>query len=132
MVLLALIALIPAKIAAKKGHSFWLWYAFAIAFWIVALPAALIVKDTRPTCPYCAEPVRAEASVCPHCHREMQPNMTLQRDWSQQYAGILDDHRNQGRPVNVCARCAASLEPDDRFCRQCGAPMSLANAQSLF
>lgn len=30
---------------------------------------------------------------------------------------------------NYCTRCGAKLEPDDRFCRQCSEPVSLAHKQ---
>jgi hypothetical protein len=132
LALLALLALIPAKIAANKGRSFWLWYGFGIAFWIVALIAALVAKDARPRCRYCAEPVRAEASVCPHCHREMQPAVAPQRDWNTEYAGILEDRGAEPQPEGVCGSCGAPLDPDDRFCRRCGAPMGLERARHLF
>jgi hypothetical protein len=39
---------------------------------IVALPYALFgLKDKRPRCPSCAELVRPEAIVCPHCQRDI-------------------------------------------------------------
>ena len=47
VVVLALLALIPAKIAAGKGRSFAIWYVFGLLLWIVALVAALIIKDER-------------------------------------------------------------------------------------
>lgn len=42
-----LLALIPAVIAQRKGRSFVFWFIFGLLLWIVALPAALFVKDTR-------------------------------------------------------------------------------------
>jgi hypothetical protein len=132
LAILALLALIPAKIAANKGRSFWLWYGFGIAFWIIALIAALVAKDARPRCPYCAEPVRAEASVCPHCHREMQPALAQPQDTGSRYAGILEDRVEASQLEGACDRCAAPLDPHDRFCRQCGAPMGLERARNLF
>jgi hypothetical protein len=133
IVILALIALIPGKIAANKGHSFWLWYGFGIAFWIVALPASLIAKDARPRCPYCAEPVKAEASVCPHCHREMQPSLVPQRDWNSQYEGILHDPEIDQPPSASCPTCSTPLSSDDRFCSRCGTAVDrLQRPRNLF
>ena len=69
---LAVIALIPATIAQRKGLSFWTYYIFGLILWIVAVPAALMAKDMRPRCPECAENVKPEARVCPHCHSPLE------------------------------------------------------------
>lgn len=43
----ALIGLIPAFIAQKKGHSFGLWWLYGAALFIIALPHALIMKPAE-------------------------------------------------------------------------------------
>jgi hypothetical protein len=44
--LLPFLALIPARIAYKRGHSFWQYYIFGIALLIVAIPVAIFAaKD---------------------------------------------------------------------------------------
>jgi hypothetical protein len=40
----ALLGLIPAVIAQKKGRSFVDWYLFGAALWPIAIPAALMIK----------------------------------------------------------------------------------------
>jgi hypothetical protein len=73
IVLLA-VGAIPAIIASRKGRSFLGWWLFGLLAWIVALPASVIVSDlTRVRCPHCAELVREEATLCPHCQRDFQP-----------------------------------------------------------
>jgi hypothetical protein len=74
-----LLGLIPAIIAKKKGKSFLLWWFFGFALFIVALPLILIkkpdtesieknlLKEGMKKCPYCAELVKSEASICKHC-----------------------------------------------------------------
>ena len=99
IVLLALVALIPAKIAQNKGRSFATWYVFGLLLWIVALIASLIIKDNRETaaaslplvgssgapppaavkrCPECAEVVLADARVCKHCRHRFGPPLIEQ------------------------------------------------------
>ena len=45
----ALLGLIPAAIAQKKGRSFVDWYLFGAALWPIAIPAALMVKSKSDT-----------------------------------------------------------------------------------
>lgn len=45
IIVLLLIALIPASIASKKGKSFGLWYVYGVCLWIVALIHSLVLPD---------------------------------------------------------------------------------------
>ena len=44
LIIAALIGLIPAAIAQGKGKSFFLWWIYGAAIFIVALPHALIMR----------------------------------------------------------------------------------------
>lgn len=44
LVFLVLLGLIPASIARLKGRSFFVWWIYGAALFIVALPHALIMK----------------------------------------------------------------------------------------
>ena len=69
-VVAVVIGLLPAAIAQSKGESFLLWWIYGAAFFIVALPHALVLAPTR-TCPFCAEGIKPGAVVCPHCQRDL-------------------------------------------------------------
>jgi hypothetical protein len=72
LVIAALIGLLPAWIASRKGHSFVTWWIFGALLFIVALPMAIFAKDKRARCPECAEIVRPEATRCPHCQASIE------------------------------------------------------------
>ncbi len=43
----AVIALLPAYIAHRKGHSFLIWYAYGVIFWLLAVIHVLVLEP-RP------------------------------------------------------------------------------------
>ena len=78
----AVLAIIPARIAAAKGRSFRLWWFYGWMLLIVALPHALLLRprpavvdeelpaETGPpmaACPSCGREVRADTPACPYC-----------------------------------------------------------------
>lgn len=77
------IGLLPAFIAHKKGRSFVKWWIMGAALFIVAFPVSLFLSTNQAEldrrkiatgdfkkCHQCAEPIRSEAIVCPHCRGE--------------------------------------------------------------
>ncbi|WP_186342771.1 zinc ribbon domain-containing protein [Raoultella ornithinolytica] len=86
LVIAALLGLIPAFIAQSKGRSFGAWWLYGFLLFIVAIIHVLFVRphNTAGTvasdsigpmrdCPYCAEPVKYQATKCKHCGSEIEP-----------------------------------------------------------
>lgn len=74
IILVLLLGLIPAMIAKSKGRSFLGWYIYGVLLFIIALVHSLIIGPSSSLvrkCPFCAENVKVEASVCPHCQRDI-------------------------------------------------------------
>jgi hypothetical protein len=83
LVVVAVLALIPARIAANKGRSFRLWWLYGWMFLIIALPHALLLRprliaivpavDDQPyrplmaACPGCQQQIRANTPKCVFC-----------------------------------------------------------------
>ena len=84
LIIAILIGLIPAAIAKGKGKNFGLWWLYGAALFIIALPHAIIMKpdrgslearviaeENRRKCPFCAELIKREATVCRFCGRDV-------------------------------------------------------------
>lgn len=71
VVVAVLLGLIPALIARSRGGPFGFFWFLGTVLFPVALIMAVAAKDGRRKCPFCAEPVRSEAVVCPHCQRDI-------------------------------------------------------------
>jgi hypothetical protein len=74
-------ALIGASAAQRRGFntmagavSGLLLGPFAFALYFVS--GVTRANESRK-CPFCAEWIKSEATVCKHCHREVPPNVTM-------------------------------------------------------
>ena len=77
LILCALIGLIPAAIAHRKGYDFVAFWVFGAALFIVALPVAICLKrkhnlKEERQCPACAEWVQREAHICHFCRTPLE------------------------------------------------------------
>lgn len=102
-----------AAIASGKGRSFGGWFILGFLFGPIALLASgfmpkvesedgRINNTTAPTerkCPFCAEQIKAEAIVCKHCGRDVEPLPA---------------------PKNVCPHCGNDAGDSPSQCKYCG------------
>ena len=115
VLILLVLALIPAFIARSKGRSFALWYIYGVCLLIVAIPHSIIISKTTEQkdkelksagyveCLYCKEPVKAGAVVCPHCRRELpQPDPQAVED------------------LVKCRTCGMMVKKGAKYCPRCG------------
>lgn len=71
-ILIALvIGIIPAFIAKNKGRSFIGWWIYGALLFIVALPNSILTKSKGvKKCPFCAEEIKTEATICKLCNKQ--------------------------------------------------------------
>jgi hypothetical protein len=118
----AVLALIPASIAQKKGRSFAGFWVFGLFFFVIALVVALLISDasepdagrtapTRVPCPRCAELVAAGAVACRFCG--MEYDQPLRPPTVKARACPTDGCSERGRPTDRrrCDVCDAATYP---------------------
>jgi len=68
VIVAAFLGLITGAIASSKGRSFFAWWAYGTAIFIVALPHILLSKDqSGKRCFQCREYIDTEAKICRYC-----------------------------------------------------------------
>lgn len=93
----AVLAVIPAGIASRKGRDFGPWWFYGWMLFIVALIHSLLLREDVKSkdaklvrtgdyvkCPSCAEMVRSEATKCRYCQTILEPVARVNRT-----AGVL-------------------------------------------
>lgn len=121
-----LIGLIPGAIAYGKGKDFFTWWIFGAAFFIVALPASILIKSDNDElerrqlqqgdvkkCRYCAEIIKKDAKICKYCGRD-----------------LIQPRKIEINPPTAPNQKKAELENSVQvpYCPQCGIPMKIAKA----
>lgn len=72
LIILAVLAAIPAKIAQDKGRSPVLWFVYGFFLFLIALIHSLFLKPNSSAlgykkCLYCYEAIPEMASKCKYC-----------------------------------------------------------------
>ena len=105
-------AVIVAVAANTRGHNGVGW--FFLALLISPLLAGLLVLAMprisgdelvrRRPCPLCAEPIRVEATVCPHCRSSLPTaDFALERDYPEEHKGVRYRREKDGSVVMATA-----------------------------
>ena len=107
-----LLAVIPGYMGWRKGYSFFVgWLISVLISPLIAIPALLLARPRKDVldkrrmqerneikCPSCQGFVSANAVVCPHCRRDIQPSISISTQVSPNDAADLDTGTQSTRP----------------------------------
>jgi predicted RNA-binding Zn-ribbon protein involved in translation (DUF1610 family) len=131
----ALLGVIPAIIAAKKGRNFFGWWLFGAALFIVALPVAILINPStagEKQCPACLNWVARAATKCRHCGTDFRSSSAVGSEPEADYVNpryatreAIDSwnaaHAGAAEPANKeCPQCAETVRFRAKLCRFCG------------
>lgn len=82
LLIMLILACVPAKIAYDKGRNFWLWYLYGFFFWLIALIHAVFLLDELSIprtisknyvrkCPHCLTEIGRRDKNCPTCGKNV-------------------------------------------------------------
>ena len=81
IIAVALVGLIPALIASKKGYTTIVWWLYGALLFPIALIHSLLMSPINiKKCPQCAEQIQKAALVCKHCGHKLSETPTAETD----------------------------------------------------
>ena len=114
----ALLGLIPAVIARRRGLPILTWWVYGMLLWPVAMihvwfakPGSVsIIGEATLTriCPFCAEAIQTAAKVCKHCHRDLPTAVAQARGPGDDVPAVAQD-----TPTSTFRSRAARAPGDD-------------------
>lgn len=127
---------ISAVVAVNKGRSGVGWFVIGNLLGPLGLVLSLVVSKNQQAveqaaiatgdmrkCPFCAELIKSEASVCRHCGREIKdaPQETIAQPT---YNIAQPTYNNEGRLViRICPSCRFTNNGSAKECSRCGAKL---------
>jgi predicted RNA-binding Zn-ribbon protein involved in translation (DUF1610 family) len=117
-----LLGIIPAAIAGRKGHSYFGWWLFGAALFIVALPVAILIspsKGSQKKCPDCANWVATEATKCQHCGADFRVGAVGSKPGVDYVNPRYVYPSQEGIDSTWNAIRAAATQPATKECPQC-------------
>jgi hypothetical protein len=100
LIIWLIFGIVSAWIGAKKGQG-GTTFVIGVLLGPLGLLVAVLSKGNRRKCPLCRELMHRDATVCPHCRNEIQPDTDPMQTCS--HCGEIY-RRLPGRPA-ICANC---------------------------
>lgn len=146
-ILMAILGIIPAVIAMKKGRDVFSWWLYGFLLFIVALPHSLMLelepghKAGMRKCPKCAQFIRNEAAICRHCGADLNAIFNA-RDSDNVVSDITSgkdsfpiarnsninySRRSATTQSKKCPYCAELINADAHVCQYCEKDLTVKN-----
>ena len=122
-------AVAPAKIAKKKGRSFWKWWLYGFCLFIIAIIHSAVINETDAhrllggkykKCPYCAELIKSEAIVCRYCGRDLKSNkLSATIDYGKGINELTKENKDRLCDFKECPSCHGRCDINIDVCPYC-------------
>lgn len=77
-------------------------------------------NPSQKACPFCAEQINAQASICKHCHKTLPST----EEPKQEPIAPKQKPANEPSTIAYCSKCTAMNEGHHENCFRCGTPLT--------